>query len=36
MTHSNGNAYKLLSGEIGLCPRVGRMGSNKWGWIGTE
>src|SRR5438067_5600700 len=26
MTHSNGNAYKPLSGEIGLCPRVGRMG----------
>src|ERR1700752_937445 len=29
MTHSNGNAYKPLSGEIELCPRVGRMGSNK-------
>ena len=28
-THSDGNRYKPLSGEIGLCLRVGRMGPNK-------
>ena len=27
--HSEGNSYKPRDGEVGMCPRVGRMGSIK-------
>jgi len=34
--HSEGIWYKPPVGEIWMCLRVGRMGSNKCWWIGTE
>jgi hypothetical protein len=34
--HSEGISYKPLSGEIGMCLRVGRMGPIKRGWVETE
>jgi len=34
--HSEGILYKPLSGEIGMCLRVGRMGPIKRGWAETE
>jgi len=34
--HSEGISYKPLSGEIGMCLRVGRMGPIKRGWAETE
>src|SRR6266853_4084565 len=34
--HSEGISYKPLSGEIGMCLRVGRMGPVKRGWTGTQ
>jgi hypothetical protein len=33
--HSEGISYKPRDGEVGMCPRVGRMGPIKRGWIGT-
>jgi hypothetical protein len=33
--HSEGISYKPLSGEIGMCLRVGRMGPIKRGWVET-
>jgi len=36
LPHSEGSAYKPPCGEVALCLRVGRMGSDKRGRIGTE
>jgi len=33
--HSDGIPYKPQSGEVGMCLRVGRMGSDKCRWTGT-
>ena len=35
-THSEGISYKPQSGEVGMCPQVGRMGPIKRGWTETE
>jgi len=35
-TDSEGISYKPRGGEIKMCRRVGRMGSIKRGWTGTE
>jgi len=33
---SEGISYKPQGGEVGMCPQLGRMGSIKCRWIGTE
>ena len=35
LPHSEGTPYKPHCGEVGVCLRVGRMGSIKRGWTGT-
>src|ERR1022692_3636575 len=32
--NSEGIPYKPRDGEVGMCPRVGRMGPNKYGILG--
>ena len=33
--HSEGIPYKPRGGEVGMCPREGRMGTIKRRWTGT-